>query len=133
MSTPDLSQCCHVPLRVKSSNEGTSYYECTKCGKPADPARPGLHETTAFLVKEVKESWSPIHALEYKLAAHCAALDAALTKSEEERDKYRIALEEIVKGEGPFNRDQLIFANNVIDHLTTVAEAALNDQDSDLP
>ncbi len=32
-----LSNCCNTLLKVISGDEGTSYYECTKCQKPADP------------------------------------------------------------------------------------------------
>jgi hypothetical protein len=35
-----VSKCCHAPLKIISSNEGTSYHVCSKCGKPTDPATP---------------------------------------------------------------------------------------------
>src|SRR3990167_8280343 len=31
-----LSKCCKASLLVLSEDEGTSYYECTICKKPAD-------------------------------------------------------------------------------------------------
>lgn len=34
-----VSACCRAPLRVDGSDEGTSYYRCTSCGKASDPAQ----------------------------------------------------------------------------------------------
>lgn len=34
------SNCCHAPMRVESSDDGTSYGVCTACGKPADGQAP---------------------------------------------------------------------------------------------
>ncbi len=34
------SGCCNARLIVKSSGEGTSYYECIKCFNPCDPVMP---------------------------------------------------------------------------------------------
>jgi len=40
MNTPTnptpLSACCHAPLRISGSTEGTNYHVCTACGKAAD-------------------------------------------------------------------------------------------------
>ena len=36
VSLPPKSTCCNAPLKVISGDEGTSYYECTTCGRPAD-------------------------------------------------------------------------------------------------
>jgi hypothetical protein len=36
----DGSNCCHAPMRVESSDDGTSYGVCTACGKPADGQAP---------------------------------------------------------------------------------------------
>ncbi len=30
------STCCNAPVRLGSSDEGTNWHECTKCGKPCD-------------------------------------------------------------------------------------------------
>lgn len=50
---------------------------------------------------------------------------AELTRLREENQRLRQALEEIAKGEGPYSRDQLTHAGNVIDNLTTLAKQAL--------
>lgn len=40
------------------------------------------------------------------------------------KDRLREIIQEIAEGRGPFNRDQLVFANNVIEkHKTLAAEA----------
>lgn len=33
---PPVSACCHAPVRVVGIV--TKHYECSKCGKPGDPA-----------------------------------------------------------------------------------------------
>lgn len=37
-TTPNLEQsnCCNAPVIIRSGDEGTSYYECSQCGKPCD-------------------------------------------------------------------------------------------------
>lgn len=35
-----LSVCCGAPLKVASGDEGTSFYVCSNCDKPADPPGP---------------------------------------------------------------------------------------------
>ena len=44
---------------------------------------------------------------------------------ERQRDAYRKALEEIVKGEGPFSRDQITHASNTIEAMKAIARKAL--------
>jgi hypothetical protein len=82
---PDLSSCCRAPLRVVSSDEGTNYYICSKCGKPTDPATPqaALREENArLLVTYYNPSCEP-------LASSLARTDAKLAECEKERDEVR--------------------------------------------
>lgn len=37
---PPLSKCHQAPVKVISGNEGTSYWECTKCGQSCDLYQP---------------------------------------------------------------------------------------------
>lgn len=32
----DKSKCCDSAVRIGGSGEGTSWYECTRCGRPCD-------------------------------------------------------------------------------------------------
>ncbi|MEK9207410.1 MAG: hypothetical protein AAB922_02945 [Patescibacteria group bacterium] len=38
MTQEPKSNCHNAPLKVISGDEGTSYWECTECNNPADPA-----------------------------------------------------------------------------------------------
>lgn len=43
----------------------------------------------------------------------------------EENDRFRRALEEVVRGAGPFSRDRLEHATNTIEAMREIARAAL--------
>lgn len=80
-----------------------------------------------------------IAALERELAAETLKRQQAdherdcileeLAASEARERGLREALTKIAKGEGVFNRDQLTFANNVIDEAKETARAALAAQE----
>ena len=53
------------------------------------------------------------------------ALDAHVRGLVEENERLREAMREIVKGEGPYSRDPLTHASNVIEAMTKIARAAL--------
>ena len=43
------------------------------------------------------------------------------------------ALQEITKGQGPFSRDQLVFASNTIEAMKAIARAAIAQVESEEP
>lgn len=53
------SNCCKAPIKTISGNEGTGYYECSKCGNPCDIFMDNTkdNKSTTLSAEEFVKKW----------------------------------------------------------------------------
>ena len=67
MNRKPKSSCCNAELIVVSGGEGTNHYQCTKCGRPADPKPDYVMLTEGQVIEENDEyegtpgKWFPVN------------------------------------------------------------------------
>lgn len=136
----ELSQCCKAPFHVECADEGTSHYECDKCGNACDPFRPQVIERGIKIVNKTdinppiipKPSESEFITVKVKATGHSSS---PLNMPSSERCKHDVHGTDCYKcfpSESKCEESELEtllwqFANNVTDREGEVCSAGSED------